>query len=51
MCCLVFEHNAYREAKPGAPRTNRAVETEKGPGVVTEVDLLRRLVRVYLVWL
>jgi hypothetical protein len=48
MCCLVYEHPTYRAGKAGAPRVNRAVETELGPGVVTEVDLLRRQLRVLL---
>ncbi|MCA9562825.1 MAG: hypothetical protein KC561_05010 [Myxococcales bacterium] len=48
MCCLVYEHATYKAGKRGAPRLNRAVSTELGEGVVTEVDLLRRYVRVLL---
>lgn len=48
MCCLVYEHPTYRAAKKGAPRINRAVSTSEGAGVVTEVDLLRRRLRVLL---
>jgi cell fate regulator YaaT (PSP1 superfamily) len=48
MCCLVYEYPTYRLMKKGAPRVNRAVDTAKGPGVVSDVDLLQRVVRVYL---
>lgn len=48
MCCLVYEHATYKAARKGAPRVNRAVDTIDGAGVVTEVDLLQRRVRILL---
>ena len=48
MCCLLYEHRSYKTARKTAPRLNRAVHTDKGPGRVAEVDLLGEKVRVYL---
>lgn len=48
MCCLLYEHRSYKAARRNAPRVNRAVFTDKGPGRVTEIDLLGEKVRVYL---
>lgn len=48
MCCLLYEHRSYKQARKTAPRVNRAVYTDKGPGRVAEVDLLGEKVRVYL---
>ncbi|MBN1947604.1 MAG: hypothetical protein JW797_18195 [Bradymonadales bacterium] len=48
MCCLVYEHEVYLKARQSAPHIHRAVETEKGAGVVSEVDLLQGTVRVVL---
>jgi cell fate regulator YaaT (PSP1 superfamily) len=48
MCCLGYEHKAYRELVKGLPREGDAVKTERGPGKVISVNVLRRSVVVEL---
>ncbi len=48
MCCLNFEYAHYREAKQCLPKTGGRVETDRGPGKVTEVNVLRNRVVVAL---
>ena len=47
-CCLVYEHALYKELGQGLPRLGKKVITPKGPGRVTDVDVLGRRVRVAL---
>ncbi|MCA9670251.1 MAG: hypothetical protein KC503_31870, partial [Myxococcales bacterium] len=47
-CCLAYEQKLYHEARKGLPKTGKRVETPDGRGIVREVDILRRLVRVLL---
>jgi cell fate regulator YaaT (PSP1 superfamily) len=48
MCCLNFEYAHYREAKQCLPKTGGRVETDRGPGKITEVNVLRNRVVVAL---
>ncbi len=41
MCCLNFEYDFYREARQCIPKTGSRVETEQGPGRITEIDVVR----------
>lgn len=41
-CCLVYEHDTYRELRRFAPRRDRSVMTSQGPGSILEVDALNR---------
>lgn len=34
MCCLAYEHEIYEDFKKGLPKVGKAVETEKGRGIV-----------------
>ncbi|TVQ97386.1 MAG: hypothetical protein EA398_14575, partial [Deltaproteobacteria bacterium] len=45
-CCLVYEQPVYKELKRFMPKKGRHVLTPRGPGVVREVDLLARTLRV-----
>jgi cell fate regulator YaaT (PSP1 superfamily) len=48
MCCLNFEYADYREAKQCLPKTGGRVETDRGPGKVIELNVLRNRVVVAL---
>ncbi len=48
MCCLTYEHEQYNEARKEMPREGAQVTTEKGPGKVTGIDVLKKTVRVEL---
>ena len=48
MCCLNFEYAHYREAKQCLPKTGGRVETDRGPGKLIEVNVLRNRVVVAL---
>ncbi len=48
MCCLKYEQNAYEDLAKSTPRVNSVVKTPDGNGIVTEVYLLRGLVKVRL---
>ncbi|HCA46666.1 MAG TPA: hypothetical protein DEP45_04680 [Armatimonadetes bacterium] len=48
MCCLLFEHNTYCALRNELPSRGERVMTEKGPGVVREVMLLKEQVLVHL---
>jgi len=41
MCCLRFEHKMYQELKASLPSKGDKVNTEGGPGRVTDVHLLK----------
>jgi len=43
MCCLFYEHNIYSELSSGLPKEGQTVQTEKGKGKVTSVNVLKRL--------
>lgn len=48
MCCLTYEHEQYNEARKEMPKEGAQVTTEKGPGKVIGLDVLKKTVRVEL---
>ena len=48
MCCLRYEQEAYEELVKNVPKQGAFVETPTGYGIVTQVNLLRQLVKVKL---
>ena len=46
-CCLHYEWAQYVEALKEFPRLGAAVDTETGPGKVGQVDIFRRMVKVW----
>lgn len=48
MCCLKYEQNAYEDLIRTTPKQGTIVQTADGRGVVTEVNLLRGILKVRL---
>ena len=48
MCCLRYEQEAYEELVKSVPKQGAFVETPAGYGTVTQVNLLRQMVKVKL---
>lgn len=48
MCCLKYEQEAYEDALRRLPGAGSVVDTPRGRGVITEVNLLRETVKVRL---
>ncbi len=48
MCCLTYEHDQYNEARKEMPKEGAQVATEKGPGKVVGIDVLKKTVKVEL---
>lgn len=48
MCCLKYEQDAYEELLRTTPRQGSVVKTPDGKGTVTEVNLLKGIVKVHL---
>lgn len=48
MCCLRYEQEAYEELTKNVPKQGAFVETPAGYGNVTQVNLLRQMVKVKL---
>jgi len=46
-CCLVYEHDLYKEMRKGLPKVGKRVNTPAGTGKVVELDVLRGKVRVW----
>lgn len=46
MCCLRYEVEAYRDFNGRAPRKNATIETPRGEGKVSHLNVLRELVTV-----
>jgi cell fate regulator YaaT (PSP1 superfamily) len=46
-CCLVYEHDLYKEMKKTLPKVGKRVSTPAGDGKVVELDVLRQRVRVW----
>jgi cell fate regulator YaaT (PSP1 superfamily) len=44
MCCLMYEHRTYVEARRRFPREGRTLRTDRGEERVVAVDILRELV-------
>ena len=47
-CCLVYEHQMYKEMGRGLPKVGKKVVTPSGPGRVLDLDILGQRVRVLL---
>ena len=48
MCCLKYENDDYEIAKEGMPDMGDHITTPEGPGKVTGLNVLERLIQVYL---
>jgi cell fate regulator YaaT (PSP1 superfamily) len=48
MCCLNYEYGHYRDSRRCLPKIGSTVQTEKGPGRIAEVNVLRDQVMVSL---
>ena len=48
LCCLAYESDHYTEAKKRLPRRGKVIDTPKGRGTVTRLDVLRESVQVEL---
>lgn len=48
MCCLLYEHECYRELARNLPKVGEVVETPQGPGKVEAVNVLAQTVAVEL---
>lgn len=48
MCCLSYEYEHYHEAKQCLPKVGARIQTEKGPGKIEEINVLRGRVLVTL---
>ncbi len=48
MCCLRYEQEAYEDLMRSVPKQGAFVETPSGYGIVTQVNLLRQMVKVKL---
>ena len=48
MCCLKYENDDYEIAKEGMPDIGSHITTPDGPGRVTGLNVLERLIQVYL---
>jgi cell fate regulator YaaT (PSP1 superfamily) len=46
-CCLVYEHDTYKELSKTLPKLGKRVATPAGEGKVVELDVLRQKVRVW----
>ncbi len=46
MCCLKYEHEAYEDLIRTTPHVDAVVQTPAGQGTVTEVNLLKGIVKV-----
>jgi cell fate regulator YaaT (PSP1 superfamily) len=46
MCCLRYEHESYRDARMRLPEAGAQVQTRKGDGEVTAVDVIHEVVTV-----
>jgi cell fate regulator YaaT (PSP1 superfamily) len=48
LCCLAYESDHYTEAKKRLPRRGKVIDTPKGRGTVTRLDVLKESVQVEL---
>ena len=48
MCCLKYENDDYENAKKGMPDIGESIVTPEGPGRVTGLNVLERLIQAYL---
>ncbi len=50
MCCLKYEEDVYEEIKQEMPAIGAKASTPDGEGVVVDTNILRRRVKIKLVW-
>ncbi len=48
LCCLAYESEHYAEAKKKLPKRGKVIDTPRGPGKVTRLDVLKESVQVEL---
>jgi cell fate regulator YaaT (PSP1 superfamily) len=48
MCCLGYEYAHYRESKRCLPKVGSITQTEKGPGKIIEISVLKDRANVLL---
>lgn len=48
LCCLSYENEQYRQMKAVMPKLGQRVETDRGPGQVVSLQILKNLVAVKL---
>lgn len=48
MCCLKYENDEYEAAKKGMPDIGNFIATPEGKGKVVNINVLERLIQVYL---
>jgi cell fate regulator YaaT (PSP1 superfamily) len=48
MCCLAYEVGTYSELKKDMPKVGKRVVTPKGPGKVTQQNIINRKLKVAL---
>ncbi|CDZ99544.1 hypothetical protein BN1050_00155 [Metalysinibacillus saudimassiliensis] len=48
MCCLKYENDEYEAAKKGMPDIGHYIVTPEGKGKVVNINVLERLIQVYL---
>jgi cell fate regulator YaaT (PSP1 superfamily) len=48
LCCLAYESDYYAEVKKKLPRRGKVIDTPRGPGKVTRLDMLKETVFVEL---
>ncbi len=48
MCCLKYENDEYEAAKKGMPDIGNFIVTPEGKGKVVNINVLERLIQVYL---
>jgi hypothetical protein len=48
MCCLLYEHQCYRELTRNMPKVGAVVETPQGPGRIEAINLLTQSIVVGL---
>ncbi len=48
LCCLAYESDQYADAKKRLPKRGKVIDTPRGPGKVTRLDVLKESVQVEL---
>jgi cell fate regulator YaaT (PSP1 superfamily) len=48
LCCLAYESDHYAEVKKRLPKRGKVIDTPRGPGTVTRLDIMKESVQVEL---
>jgi cell fate regulator YaaT (PSP1 superfamily) len=48
LCCLAYESDHYAEVKKKLPKRGKVIDTPRGPGTVTRLDIMKESVQVEL---